>query len=72
MDGQEALVERGALRSLRTPVSIIFGQGDRYLTPALASEMADLFEDPSLHLVKDAGHWPQDDQPVVVAELLKG
>lgn len=26
---------------------------------------------PSLHLVNDAGHYPQHDQPEVVAELLK-
>jgi pimeloyl-ACP methyl ester carboxylesterase len=39
--------------------------------PILAAEIAQLFKAPSLHLVNDAGHYPQHDQPEVVAELLK-
>jgi pimeloyl-ACP methyl ester carboxylesterase len=70
-DTQDALVVSGALRQLEVPVSIIFGESDRYLTPSLATEIAGLFEEPSFHLVEGASHWPQHDQPEVVAQLLK-
>lgn len=38
--------------------------------PDLASELAELFPDPDLHLLLDAGHWPQHDRPVAVAGLI--
>jgi haloalkane dehalogenase len=64
-------VDTGALRDLEVPVSIIFGGSDRYLDgPSLAGEIAGLFTDPSLHIVPRASHWPQHDQPQVVADLL--
>ncbi len=67
---QDKLVDSGALGDLVVPVSIIFGESDRYLNPSLAREIAGLFSDPSLHVVPDASHWPQHDQPQVVADLL--
>ena len=67
---QDKLVDSGALGGLEVPVSIIFGESDRYLRPSLAGEIAGLFTDPSLHLVPDASHWPQHDQPRVVADLV--
>lgn len=70
LNDQDALVDSGALRKLEVPVSIIFGESDRYLDPSLAREIAGLFTDPSLHVVPDASHWPQHDQPQVVADLL--
>ena len=72
LDAQDALVKNGALRDLGVPVSIIFGEMDRYLNPSLAREIAAIFENPSFHLVSGASHWPQQDQPDRVAELLKG
>jgi haloalkane dehalogenase len=72
LDTQDALVESGELRRLEVPVSIIFGESDRYLNPSLAAEIAGLFKDPSFHLVQGAAHWPQYDQPEIVAQLLKG
>ena len=71
LDNQDALINSGALGHLEVPLSIIFGERDRYLNPSLAAEIAGLFKDPSIHMVKDASHWPQYDQPEVVAELLK-
>jgi haloalkane dehalogenase len=68
---QDAPVNREALRRLKVPVSVIFGEKDRYLTPALGAEIARLFKNPSVHVVRDAAHWPQHDQPEVVAGLLK-
>ena len=71
LDEQDALIDSGALGQLEVPVSVIFGETDRYLNPSLAAEIAGLFKDPSFHLVQDASHWPQYDQPEVVADLLK-
>jgi pimeloyl-ACP methyl ester carboxylesterase len=70
LDRQDALINSGALRQLQVPVSIIFGERDRYLNPSLAAELSGLFKNPSLHLVQDATHYPQHDQPEVVADLL--
>jgi haloalkane dehalogenase len=67
---QDALVDCGALRALEIPVSIIFGESDRYLNPSLAREIAGLFTNPSLHILPGASHWPQRDQPQVLADLL--
>ena len=70
LNEEDKLVDSGALRDLEVPVSIIFGESDRYLDPPLAHEIAGLFTDPSLHIVPDASHWPQHDQSRVVAALL--
>ena len=70
LDKQDALIDSEALRNIEVPVSIIFGEKDRYLTPSLGAEIARLFGNPSLHIVEDAAHWPQHDQAEVVAELL--
>jgi haloalkane dehalogenase len=72
LDAQDALIDTGALGRLEVPVSIIFGDSDRYLNPSLAAEIAGLFKDPAFDLVRGASHWPQYDQPEAVANLLKG
>ena len=71
LDTQDALIDSGALGRLEVPVSIIFGESDRYLNPSLAAEIAGLFKDPAFHLVPGASHWPQYDQPERIAQLLK-
>lgn len=71
LDQQDALVSSGILSRVHVPVSIIWGEKDRYLSPSLAAEIAALFPNPSIHLLPGAGHWPQHDQPDAVAELLK-
>ncbi len=71
LDEQDDLIDSKALRNLVVPVSIIFGEKDRYLTPTLGAEIAGLFENPSVHVIPDAAHWPQHDQPEVIAALLK-
>jgi haloalkane dehalogenase len=71
LDTEDTLIGSGALGRLEVPVSIIFGESDRYLNPSLAGEIAGLFKDPAFHLVRGASHWPQYDQPEVVAQLLK-
>jgi pimeloyl-ACP methyl ester carboxylesterase len=71
LNHQDELTNSGALRDLQVPVSIIWGSNDRFLTSSLAYEIAALFDQPSLHLLPNAGHYPQHDQPDHVAELLK-
>jgi haloalkane dehalogenase len=71
LDSQDALLDSGALGRIQVPVSVIFGESDRYLNASLAAEIAGLFKDPAFHLVHGASHWPQYDQPEVVAQLLK-
>jgi pimeloyl-ACP methyl ester carboxylesterase len=71
LNQQDALVSSGCLSRLQVPVSIIWGEKDRYLNASLAAEIAALFPNPSVHLLPGAGHWPQHDQPDTVAELLK-
>jgi haloalkane dehalogenase len=70
LDRQDSLVAEEALQQFHTPVSIIFGARDRYLGPALAAEIAGLFANSTLHLVEQAGHYPQYDRPEAVAPLL--
>jgi haloalkane dehalogenase len=70
LNEQDNLVNSGELGNLKLPVSIIFGESDHYLSPTLAREIAGLFTHPCLHVVPDASHWPQHDQPQVVADLL--
>jgi haloalkane dehalogenase len=72
LDTQDTLIESGALARLEVPVSVIFGESDRYLNTSLAAEIAGLFKDPAFHLVQGASHWPQYDQPETIAQLLKG
>jgi haloalkane dehalogenase len=72
LDAEDRLINSGALERLEVPVSVIFGDSDRYLNPSLAAEIAGLFKDPAFHLVQGASHWPQYDQPEVVAQLLTG
>lgn len=71
LDQEDELAKTTTLARLEVPVSIIWGMKDRYLNPSLADEIAALFDTPAVHFLKDAGHYPQHDQPDQVAELLK-
>ena len=68
---EDELIDSGAIGRLEVPASIIFGAADRYLNSTLAAEIAGLFKEPSLHLVQNASHWPQWNQPETVAELIR-
>lgn len=72
LDEQDEVIHRGILGRLEVPVSIIWGQRDRYLIPSLAAEIAALFPIASVDLLPNAGHWPQHDRPDEVAKLLNG
>jgi haloalkane dehalogenase len=62
----------GDLRRFGRPVRVIFGARDRHLNPQVARNFAALFPDSELHLLDDAGHYVQVDQPERVAALILG
>jgi haloalkane dehalogenase len=70
LDQQDARIAAGDLAGLDLPVTLIFGAADDYLSPGLARHLAGLFPHADLHLVDDASHWPQWDQPETVARLI--
>lgn len=51
-------------------MTLVFGAADHYLNPDLARYLAGLFRHADLHLVEGASHWPQWDQPQLVARLI--
>ncbi len=59
------------LRSFARPVRVIFGERDRYLNAGVARRFAELFPNSELHLLKEAGHYVQVDEPEQVAGLIK-
>jgi haloalkane dehalogenase len=70
LERQDAQVAAGQLAALEVPVTLVFGAADNYLSPDLARQLAGLFRHAELHLVQGASHWPQWDQPELVARLL--
>jgi pimeloyl-ACP methyl ester carboxylesterase len=68
---QDDAIAAGKLRALRVPTRLVFGEDDNYLNPELARHLAGLFTHAQLHLVDAASHWPQWDQPEIVARLIK-
>jgi pimeloyl-ACP methyl ester carboxylesterase len=70
LDEQDGHIAAGHLAALDLPVTLVFGARDEYLNPDLARRLAGLFGDAELHLVEDASHWPQWDQPERVARLI--
>jgi len=58
------------LRRFGRPVQIIFGARDRSLNPRVARNLAAQFPHSELHLLDDAGHFVQVDQPQQVADLI--
>jgi haloalkane dehalogenase len=60
----------GVLRRFTPPVRVVFGAQDRYLNARVARRFAALFPRSELHLLPDAGHYVQVDQPEQVAGLV--
>jgi pimeloyl-ACP methyl ester carboxylesterase len=70
LDDQDTRVASGKLKQLDAPVTLIFGADDAYLSPDLAHHLAHQFTRCDVHIVPNASHWPQWDQPQVVARHL--
>jgi pimeloyl-ACP methyl ester carboxylesterase len=70
LDDQDAGIASGQLKYLDVPVTMIVGAHDTYLGPDLARHLAEHFTRSDIRAVPDASHWPQWDQPDVVARHL--
>jgi haloalkane dehalogenase len=70
LDSQDAMIAAGALSDLQMPVTLIFGGRDRCLSADLGAELSSLFRTSSIHVLDDASHWPQWDEPHAVAQLI--
>ena len=70
LDQQDAHVAAGDLASLDLPVTLISVR-PTITSPDLARHLAGLFPHADLRVVDDASHWPQWDQPAIVARLIK-
>ena len=70
LDRHDAHIAAGDLAALDLPVALIFGIADLYLNPDLGRHLAGWFRHADLQLVEDASHWPQWDQPELVAQLI--
>jgi haloalkane dehalogenase len=71
LDRHDATIADGKLAALDLPVTLVFGARDDYLNPDLAHHLAGLFTHSDVHIVEGASHWPQWDQPGLVAELIR-
>jgi pimeloyl-ACP methyl ester carboxylesterase len=60
----------GDLGRFPPPVRVVFGTRDRWLNPGVARRFAELFPHSQLHLVPNAGHYVQVDQPARVADVI--
>ena len=58
------------LRRFSQRVRVIFGARDRYLNARVARRFAALFPNSELHLLENAGHYVQVDEPERVAHLI--
>jgi haloalkane dehalogenase len=70
LDEQDARIESGQLETADFPVTLMVGADDAYLGPDLARHLAELFAKSDVTIVPHASHWPQWDQPEVVARHL--
>jgi 2-hydroxy-6-oxonona-2,4-dienedioate hydrolase len=67
LDEQDRRIAALRLAALTTPVTLLFGERDDYLTPAVGRHLATLFPRAEARTVRAASHWPQWDQPELVA-----
>ena len=67
---QDRHMAAGDLRALEVPVTVAFGRDDAYLNVTVAAHLAAQFPHASLHLIDNASHWPQWDQPEVTAKII--
>jgi len=50
-------------KKLDLPCLMVTAEWDRALTPALAEGMPDLCNDLEIHMIKECGHWTQQEKP---------
>ncbi|MGW5188091.1 alpha/beta fold hydrolase [Kribbella sp. NPDC004138] len=67
---QNAQIASGQLTGLDIPVTVAFGDHDPYLNSGVAQHLHSLFAKAVLREVPNAAHWPQWDQPAVIAAMI--
>jgi pimeloyl-ACP methyl ester carboxylesterase len=70
IDEAQTAVLAPRLAELEMPVTVIWGECDRWLDPALGRRLAAAVPEAELHLLPDAGHFSMEDDPEGVARLL--
>jgi 2-hydroxy-6-oxonona-2,4-dienedioate hydrolase len=70
LDEQDARIAAGRLATVDVPVTLVAGANDEYLGPDLVRHVATYFPRSSVEVVPQAAHWPQWDQPDIVARFL--
>lgn len=58
------------LRSMETPVRILWGERDAWLDPAIAERLEAILPNAELDLIPDAGHFSMEDDPERIANAL--
>jgi pimeloyl-ACP methyl ester carboxylesterase len=61
---------RRRLGRVRVPALLLWGEGDRIVTPAYGAAYADAFGDGRLEVIPKAGHLPQIEQPEATFALI--
>jgi pimeloyl-ACP methyl ester carboxylesterase len=70
IDEAQTAMLAARLGELDMPVTVIWGEQDRWLEPELGRRLAAAVPDAELHLLPDAGHFSMEDDPQRVARLL--
>ncbi|MFJ8191366.1 alpha/beta fold hydrolase [Streptomyces sp. NPDC096094] len=61
---------RRRLQEISCPTAVIWGRADRYLRPAIATELAGAIPDAELTMLDGTGHWVMDERPAEVTAAL--
>jgi pimeloyl-ACP methyl ester carboxylesterase len=70
LEQQDARIDTQQLAALDVPVMLVAGADDEYLGPNLIRHVATHFARSTVAVIEHASHWPQWDQPDVVARHL--
>ena len=61
---------RDGLPRIGCPTAVIWGGRDAYLSPAIATELANKIPEAELTMIDDAGHFVMEERPAAVADAL--
>jgi pimeloyl-ACP methyl ester carboxylesterase len=67
--GARAEAARDAVKALRLPALVLWGEGDPYVPVTFAESQKEFF-DAEVHRLPGCGHWPMVDDPEKVASLI--
>jgi len=70
LDRNRELFPDIGIKKLDLPCLMVTAEWDRALTPALAEGMPDLCSDLDIHMIKECGHWTQQEKPDELSAIL--